>query len=217
MVTDGREDTQGQVMWSPVIEDRLEVDIKSGLKRSKVWTLRRLAKETARDLQKMVRAEAGAFVGYVRCVINGRMGSAFTSSGECACVTCGKVLSYYARKNLGEEGIDGGHFEQGRRNSVVLEEVGCHCQCVRCNRDRSANRTAYELYMRNVYGQEVIDELHRRTNQVVTRYVESLSGDALDWSNEDGTETKVSRLGLVIKRESFRLRWKVAERKMELA
>ena len=127
------------------------------IEKSKKWTIRTLLGKAAKDLQKAIRVEA-SFLNSQLCVVGGEVVSVATGYGECACVTCGAVHHY---KNM-----HAGHFIGSRRASIVLEEVGIHPQCVRCNAFMSGMPEAYRVYMLHVYGQDVIDHLQFLKNSV---------------------------------------------------
>ena len=121
-------------------------------------------KKAAKDLQLMVRAEA-AVARIQTVVISGQITSVYTSPGECACTTCGKILPYKASKALGFEGMDGGHFlAKCQYSRAYLDERNVHPQCVHCNQYRSGAGEDYELWMRHTYGQDVVDELRLQKN-----------------------------------------------------
>jgi hypothetical protein len=67
------------------------------------------------------------------------------------CVTCKRP---YPLKSL-----QAGHFIAGRTNAVLFSERGCHNQCYGCNIGKNGNTTKYWLFMEEIYGREVIDEL----------------------------------------------------------
>ena len=142
-----------------------------------------LQKFVARDLQKAIRAEAGAFVGRVKAVVGGKVATIESKLGEVVCVTCGKVMPWSA------SGTHAGHFVPGRAASIVLEEIGIHPQCYVCNEQLSGSQAAYEKYMLEVYGQEVIDELR------------AMARETKQWDREE----------LVVKRYGYRERIKRAE------
>jgi len=75
------------------------------------------------------------------------------------CCTCD--TSYSVKK------LQAGHFIPGRRNSILFEERGCHAQCYNCNINLKGNPRKYQKYMFNRYGQEVIDELDKLSEQTV--------------------------------------------------
>lgn len=71
--------------------------------------------------------------------------------GYATCVTCGVV-------KLWKE-MQAGHFVPGRMNSILFDERGCHTQCYQCNIGLKGNPRKYDAFMKQRYGQEVIDEL----------------------------------------------------------
>lgn len=120
---------------------------------AKKWTLTSLRNRTARALQKAIRAEAGAFVGNVRCVVKTQMATVHSPAGYCVCVTCGTSDTW----NSG--GIHAGHFLPGRSPHIVCEEVGIHPQCNYCNTFKAGAPMEYRVYMNAIYGVEVIERL----------------------------------------------------------
>lgn len=84
----------------------------------------------------------------------------------CVCVTCPAVKK---RRGAGAEGIQAGHWPQiaGRSNSVLFVEEGVHGQCWQCNEHFHGNRDAYDQFMLETYGQEVMDRLRLLKGQTV--------------------------------------------------
>ena len=148
------------------------------------------------DLQKAIRAEAGAMVGNFKCVVDGQISSRFAGLGEVICVTCGDKLPWSA------PGTHAGHFLGSRSAGIVLEEVGIHPQCFQCNdkRAKAGNAAMYQIFMQEVYGEEVIYDLTRRRH-----------GWYID---EDGDQKRIEKLPLeelVKKRIGYNDRWKAAQ------
>ena len=140
------------------------------LAKAKEWTIKTLLRKTAIEFQKAIRAEAGAFVGHVRCVVDGEMATRYSPRGKCVCVTCGKLVPWSGDVRTGKPGIDAGHFLGSRRASIVLEPLNCHPQCRYCNQYLSGNPDCFELYMRTVFGQDVIDNLRDLKNNVSKKW-----------------------------------------------
>jgi hypothetical protein len=67
------------------------------------------------------------------------------------CFTCGKP------------GDEAGHFKHGR---LDFDEMNLHCQCTRCNRWLHGNLGEYAIRLIKKYGQEKVDDLVLRANQV---------------------------------------------------
>ncbi len=85
--------------------------------------------------------------------------SAADEYGMASCVTCG------ARKHYKE--LQAGHFIPGRNNAVLFSEEGVHPQDYHCNIGLSGNWPKYLEYMEKMYGQEIIDELLRKSRETV--------------------------------------------------
>lgn len=77
--------------------------------------------------------------------------------GNAKCVTCGKLAPW--------KSLQAGHFIPGRMNSILFDERGVFPQCPLCNGPLKGNPRKYDTFMRENFGQEVIDELDRLSNQ----------------------------------------------------
>jgi len=75
------------------------------------------------------------------------------------CCTCGRIFSSSGGR------IQAGHFIPGRAGENLFDERGVHAQCKGCNY-RGGSPIKYYAFMREKYGQEVIDELYLQANQV---------------------------------------------------
>ena len=103
--------------------------------RTKSWSLPKLKRKTAEDLQKAIRLEAANAEGIVECV------------------TCGARREYRQ--------MHAGHFIGGRTNSILFEESNVHPQCIRCNNFLGGNQESYAAYMVERYGANHVQYLHR--------------------------------------------------------
>lgn len=83
------------------------------------------------------------------------------------CCTCNEVFSF--------KQLQAGHFEQGRHNAVLFDERNVHAQCAGCNIFKHGNLRKYEQFMRQRYGQEVIDELDTLDSSIKSWTVLELS------------------------------------------
>lgn len=66
--------------------------------------------------------------------------------------------------------LDAGHFNSGRRNSVLFDEQGVHAQCTfYCNRLNHGETKKYRKMLIKYYpdGLEVVERLERQKKQVV--------------------------------------------------
>ena len=73
-----------------------------------------------------------------------------------ACVTCGVIKPW--------KKMDAGHFipkGKGGESGVRFDERNVNIQCKSCNAFHQGRALDYENYMREKYGQKVIDELRR--------------------------------------------------------
>ena len=110
--------------------------------------------KVAACLQEVIRAEAGAYVGLVDCVYDGKIVQRESRLGDCRCVTCAKSLPW-----RGTGGMQGGHFVPGREASIVLEETNIAPQCTRCNKWLDGNRENYLIWMEHKHGKEEVERL----------------------------------------------------------
>ena len=161
------------------------------LEKAKQWTLGTLKNKTASDMQKAIRAEAGADLSPQLCVIDGQPEELSTPLGYAACVTCGAVKPWAG--GIYSQGLDAGHFLQSRCNSILFDERGIWPQCKGCNRN-GGNPEHYEIYMLHRFGPELIDTLRRAKHQ---------------------ERRKFDHPELVTMRREYRERWKLAVKQME--
>lgn len=77
--------------------------------------------------------------------------------GMVQCCTCDSVKHW--------KQMQAGHFISGRLNSNLFDERGCHAQCSKCNVIRGGNGPKYYQFMRDAYGEDVINELLRQNDQ----------------------------------------------------
>ena len=75
-------------------------------------------------------------------------------TGLVSCVTC-------SRKALWNDGMQAGHFIDGRYNSVIFYERGVHVQCYACNIIYNGRKDEYFLFMEKSYGRDEIDKQMR--------------------------------------------------------
>ena len=75
------------------------------------------------------------------------------------CCTCNTI--YPVKK------LQAGHFNPGRRNSILFDDRGCHAQCYNCNIRFKGNPRKYDKFMRLRYGQKTIDELDKLSEQTL--------------------------------------------------
>lgn len=107
--------------------------------------------------------------------------------GHCTCCTCGKVLPW------NDSGMNAGHYISRRVHATVFHFTNCHPQCASCNDHKGGNSAAYERFMHNKYGSDVVGDLITCAEQ------------KLRWTCEELAEKKIQLLGMV-KREGERLK-----------
>lgn len=115
-----------------------------------------IRRNVAPVFQKMIRAEFGADPRqYVTAVVDGTIQQVQREVGQCACVTCGRVVRWNGRD------IQTGHFLASRCNSILFEETNVAPQCSHCNGYRGGMPQEYRLWMRMTRGPEAIERLER--------------------------------------------------------
>jgi hypothetical protein len=122
-------------------------------------------RSVAPTYQKMVRAEAGADPRpFVTAIVDGEIAQVARQSGQCVCISCGKVGPW--KGNYYGGGVfDTGHYVAGRCLSILFEPTNSHPQCKHCNKTLSGNQGCYTTWMRFTYGQDEIDRLNRQVNE----------------------------------------------------
>ena len=154
-------------------------------------TIGSYAGKVAVVFQAMIRANAGALPdGMIHVVVEGEMTRVYRRVGQCACITCGKVLPW---KNSGAThgSLDTGHFLASRRNSILFEEDGVAPQCVFCNCHKGGAPKEYRLWMLEVRGENVVLRLEQLKNTVRKFTFEELVGMKIEYT---------ARLNAAIKR-----------------
>lgn len=77
---------------------------------------------------------------------------------DCTCCTCGAIKK---RRGTAGDGIQAGHWPaiNNRSNAVLFVEQGIHGQCYQCNVLKYGNPPAYDKFMLDTYGTEVMEKL----------------------------------------------------------
>ena len=76
------------------------------------------------------------------------------------CISCGNLPS---QKRGGT--MDAGHYRsKGSCPELRFEELNCHAQCVKCNRDLSGNVVEYRIRLKNKIGEKSLDWLEGSHN-----------------------------------------------------
>ena len=74
-----------------------------------------------------------------------------TIKGYGKCCSCGRFITF--------ENSDCGHFISRDRIATRWDHRNAHAQCQNCNRFRSGEQHKHGMHIREIYGQEVVDEL----------------------------------------------------------
>lgn len=76
------------------------------------------------------------------------------------CITCKRQFHINV--------LDAGHFNSGRRNSVLFQEKGVHAQCKHwCNRALHGDHEKYRKVLIKKYNLEVVEELEAAKKKVI--------------------------------------------------
>lgn len=75
------------------------------------------------------------------------------NDGFVACITCKKMFHWKA--------LQAGHFIAGRGNSILFDERGTNPQCYGCNCHKHGDWPNYYDFMKDKYGESVIEDLKR--------------------------------------------------------
>ena len=145
-------------------ERKYRVAIEKQLKSDELLTLNQIRGSMSRKtkkascatyLQKIVRMEA-ALQKTSPCIVDGTkfINAKPSPLGYSCCVTCGKPKHW--------KEANGGHYISRKHAGTVLDRRNLHFQCVYCNDHLGGNYAAYHQFMLSCYGQDVVDDLHRR-------------------------------------------------------
>lgn len=83
-------------------------------------------------------------------------------NGMVKCVTCPEKSEKIHWKKS-----QGGHFVNGRGNSILFEEKNIHPQCYACNVILRGNWSEYYAFMKKTYGQREINRLLALKKKIV--------------------------------------------------
>jgi hypothetical protein len=78
--------------------------------------------------------------------------------GTVECVTCGKLLWW--------KEAHAGHYISRRHMNTRFDVRNVHPQCCGCNTFRNGQPDEYALYLREKYGDEILEQLNERKHQV---------------------------------------------------
>ena len=91
-------------------------------------------------------------------------------SGKAECFTCGREYHYKV--------LDCGHFMPRAFSETFFNEFNNHPQCTDCNKNLEGNREVYRVKIRDLYGQQKLDELlnaKRKFTRDRSYYLENIS------------------------------------------
>ena len=81
--------------------------------------------------------------------------------GRLKCYTCNEV--HYWKK----DGMQAGHFQGGRGNSVLLDEEQVRPQCYACNCGRGGEQYIFGKNLEKEYGFEKVEEFKKRRGKTL--------------------------------------------------
>ena len=87
-----------------------------------------------------------------------------------------KIVSTYIRKRdnyicftcnrkLTKATSEAGHYIHANA-MTKFDERNIHCQCTHCNRFKHGNLTEYAIRLREKYGENILEELHKKKYQI---------------------------------------------------
>lgn len=79
------------------------------------------------------------------------------------CISCRRIITF--------KGNDAGHWITIGNKATKFDEYNCYLQCASCNRFHEGMKPEMYAAMLLIHGQEVIDDLLRRSREIV-RYVD---------------------------------------------
>lgn len=109
--------------------------------------------------KKKAWAQFSTFIRTRDCLDYKRHHPELNNGLEAPCVTCRRVYPLAS--------LQAGHFIPGRTNAVLFDERGVHAQCYGCNVGKNGNYHEYWLYMENMYGRKVLDELMSQRHAIL--------------------------------------------------
>ena len=122
-------------------EEKRQRKVERVHERFKELRLAKCVNQTAEKFQKLVRR------------------SAIEADGKLTCCSCGK-------RDYPGNHFDAGHWIGRASKMTIFDARNCHPQCHSCNRyPGGLVSVGYDKYMRERYGQQVMDELIRLGNQ----------------------------------------------------
>ena len=74
------------------------------------------------------------------------------------CFTCGVKRTHKKMQN--------GHYEPRQHLGTRYDEQNCHCQCYTCNIAKKGNYTVYAIKLKQIYGEGILEELHKKRNTI---------------------------------------------------
>jgi hypothetical protein len=97
-------------------------------------------------------------------------------NGYAKCVTCGVVLPITE--------LDAGHYVNREDWPTRFDERNVHCQCTTCNRFHAGRISRYAVYLKERYGDGILDELDAKSRKVKTFTLSDLKEWVKEWRVE---------------------------------
>lgn len=107
-------------------------------------------------------------------------------TGLVSCVTCARTAAW-------NDGMQAGHFIDGRYNSIIFYENGVHVQCYACNIIYNGRKDEYFLFMERKYGREEIEKQMQMKWANVSFTRDELDGMRKEFKKR--AEASIARLG----------------------
>lgn len=96
-----------------------------------------------------------------------------SDNGFITCVTCGSTINWKVADNC--------HFISRGKIGTRYNETNCHAGCRHCNRYLSGNLEKYENWLKNEYGDDIIELLRNESYKIIaTNQLEYMLADYKD-------------------------------------
>lgn len=100
----------------------------------------------------------------------------------CKCVTCGKIAHW--------KEMDAGHYIPRNILATRWDERNVQPQCRGCNRFGGGKPDEYAIWLRQKYGETVLEELHAQKHTITKLYIGDYEAKIADYESRLGEGSK---------------------------
>lgn len=121
-----------------------------------------MKKKTVKKPISVTRAKKKAWDMFSKYI---RLRDAIETTGtktHALCITCGRRYPIF-----GVGCLQAGHFIPGRKNAVLIDEIGVNAQCYVCNTRLKGSWVEYEAALIKKYGHDIVEELKSKKTTTV--------------------------------------------------